>query len=150
MLQAEEKGGNVVSPRARVVRAKHENAPVFYVLRFLQPKVYSEVLKTAPQSRGSAPAKMGKQGFETFCLTDGVMGVAKTSHFEFGASDTSASFLQDVAELVRLPSTRLAKAMCRQGDVSPNVSPALVHACRHGGVLLRLRSSRSVGTSAWV
>ena len=151
--------------RARVIRATRENAPAFDALRLLQPKVYLEVLQTAPQLYGSAYAKRGWQVFEKFCHTDGVMGVAKTSHFELGASDASAGLRKDVAELAQWSSRRVAKAMFGRtsGSVGTDGSPRRcvakrvasvgkcldVQARRQGDVLLRVRSSGSAGASAW-
>ena len=97
--------------RARVIRAEREHGPAFDVLRLLQPKVYLEAPQTALQSHRSASAEMGRQVFETSCHSDEVMGTAKKLRIELGATDTSASFLQDVAELLQFSQKRVARAM---------------------------------------
>ena len=86
-----------MSRRVRVILADREGVP----------EVYLDVLQTALQSLGSASARTGRRVFDTLRLADEVMGMAQGLRNELNASDSSASFPQDVANLFQPSSSRV-------------------------------------------
>ena len=76
----------------------------------LQPKAHLRVLLRVLLSYESESAKVGQRVFESFHHMDAEMGVAKKLPNDEGTSDTSASFLQDIAALLQLSQKSVAKA----------------------------------------
>ena len=101
--------------RARTIRAEHEAAPAFAVLRLVQPGAYLGVLFSALQSYDSKSATLGLRVFDSFCYVEEPMSVAKKVRDVLDESETAASLLQDVIELLQaLPKK------ARQIDVWPS------------------------------